>query len=99
MYMDNSVKSSVLSGKKVTLENYSQTEQAQMVNYACALFMKELHDMIQEEKEQEEEMKMQEIINKAQHIIIRIRNKAAPSHGAGTSDFASHNPQSPVIAG
>lgn len=51
MYMDNSVKSSVLSGKKVTLDNYSQTEQAQMVNYACALFMKELHNMIQEEKE------------------------------------------------
>ena len=29
-----------------------------MVNYACGLFMKELHDMILEEKEQEEEMKM-----------------------------------------
>ena len=99
MYMDKSVKSSVLSASKVTLENWSQTEQSQMINYACTLFMKELEDMISEEKEQEEEMKVQEIINKAQHIIVRIKNKAAPSHGLSNAEFASQNPQSPVIGG
>ena len=43
--------------------------------------MQELHDIIVEEVEQEQEMKFQELLSKAQHIIVRIKNKAAPSHG------------------
>ena len=51
------LKSSMLSSKPVTLENFSQTEEAGLITYACSLFLQELHDIIMEEVEQEQEMK------------------------------------------
>lgn len=104
------LKSSMLSSKPVTLENFSQTEEAGLITYACSLFLQELHDIIMEEVEQEQEMKFQELLQKAQHIIIRIKNKANPSNGligggglvnafdVGPS-IVSQNPTMPVKAG
>lgn len=61
------------------LSENTQTDQASFVNFACEMFMRALE--AEAHNGEEEEEKYQDLLKKAEHIIIKIRSKAATSYG------------------
>ena len=61
------------------LSELTQTDNANFVNFACEMFLQALEAEAINGEEDEE--KYQDLLKKAEHIIIRIRNKAATSYG------------------
>lgn len=61
------------------LSEITQTDNACFINFACEMFLQALEAEALHGEEDEE--KYQKLLKKAEHIIVRIRNKAATSYG------------------
>ena len=76
----------------------TQTDQAGFVSLACQLFLSELKAQILEHSVYKEDTQFKELIKQAEHIIKKIKNKAASYTGlVGGSGHGCGSPYGPSV--